>query len=88
MDIWGGAQMDPYGIPNTWIAAADRTCYGFSPDAETIDIDLNGNGTIDVATERRSNTAWYTALSTGEFSAAKAAYETRCLVLSYLEEYM
>lgn len=88
MDIWGGAQMNPYGIPDTWIDADNRTCFGYSPDSETIDIDMNGDGSIDKATERRSNTAWYTALNDGEYSAANADYLVRSKILSYLEEYM
>jgi ABC-type transport system substrate-binding protein len=31
MDIWGGAQMNPYGIPDTWIKADNRTCYRLQP---------------------------------------------------------
>ncbi|MCH4229026.1 MAG: hypothetical protein LKF75_04990, partial [Bacilli bacterium] len=89
MDIWGGAQMNPYGIPDTWIAADNRTCYGYSPDSETIEIDVNGDGTINKDTEIKSNTDWYNALNNGEYSAAKESdYKVRCLILSYLEEYM
>jgi ABC-type oligopeptide transport system substrate-binding subunit len=89
MDIWGGSQMNPYGIPDTWIDADNRTCYGYDPDGETIDIDLNGDGSIDKNTERKSNSAWYTALNDGEYSAANAdSYLTRTLILSWLEEYM
>ena len=54
MDIWGGAQMNPYGIPDTWISADNRTCFGYNPDAETIEIDVNGDGTIQ-DTEKHTN---------------------------------
>jgi ABC-type oligopeptide transport system substrate-binding subunit len=88
MDIWGGAQMNPYGIPDTWINAENRTCYGYNPDNETIDIDLNGDGSIDKTTERMSHSEWYTALNDGEYSAANADYLVRSNILSWLEEDM
>lgn len=88
MDIWGGNQMNPYSIPDTWLNAENRTCYGFNPDAETIDIDLNNDGTIDKATERKSNNQWYVALNNGEYSSAKAATDVRVRILSELEKYM
>jgi len=88
MDIWGGAQMNPYGIPDTWINADNRTCYGFSPDSETIEIDLNADGAIDKNTEVHTNTEWYNLLNNTDYSAAKADYKVRSLILSYLEEYM
>lgn len=88
MDIWGGAQMNPYGIPDTWINADNRTCYGFNPDAETIDIDVNGDGTIS-ADEKHTNTEWYNLLNNTTYSAAKEKdYKVRALILSWLEEYM
>jgi len=87
MDIWGGAQMDPYGIPNTWIAASNRTCYGFDPDTEKIAIDLDGDGKIGDG-ENLSNTEWYNQLNKGKYAAGIADVETRELILSYLEEYM
>ena len=88
MDIWGGNQMNPYSIPDTWLNAENRTCYGFNPDAETIDIDLNNDGTIDKATERKSNNQWYVALNNGEYSSAKAVTDVRVRILSELEKYM
>lgn len=89
MDIWGGAEMNPYGIPDTWIDAENRTCYGFNPDSETIDIDLNDDGTIDKKTERRSNSEWYAALTSGEYSSANApSVDIRVRILAALEQYM
>lgn len=88
MDIWGGAEMNPYGIPDTWINQANRTCYGYNPDSETIEIDLNGDGKIDKATEIKSNTAWYNELNSGAYSAANAPTETRVKILAALEWYM
>ncbi len=88
MDIWGGAQMNPYGIPDTWLNADNRTCYGFNPDAETIDIDLNNDGVIDQKTERLSNTQWYYELNSGKYSSANADVDTRVRILAALEEYM
>lgn len=94
MDIWGGDQMNPYGIPDTWISAKNRTCYGFNPDNETIWIDLDGDGKgsekadADFQKEVRTNTEWYNALNSGEYSSANAEYTVRTKILSYLEEYM
>ena len=88
MDIWGGNQMNPYSIPDTWINAENRTCYGYNPDSETIDIDLDNNGTIETATERKTNTAWYYELNNGEYSSAKAETDVRVKILSELEKYM
>jgi ABC-type transport system substrate-binding protein len=88
MDIWGGAQMNPYGIPDSWISADNRTCFGYNPDAETIDIDVNGDGTIQDA-EKHTNTEWYDLLNNTTYSAAKEKdYKVRTLILSWLEEYM
>mgnify|MGYP000932875186 CR=1 FL=1 len=82
MDNWGGSQMDPYGIPDTWIDSENRTCYGFNPDSETITITIDG---VEIT---KTNTDWYNELTSGDYSASEVDYETRCLVLSYLEEYM
>ena len=87
MDIWGGSEMDPYGIPDTWIDADNRTCYGYNPDGESISIDLNDDGTIS-KDETLSNTQWYNELTGGIYSAASASVDTRVRILSELEEYM
>lgn len=88
MDIWGGAEMNPYGIPDTWINKENRTCYGYNPDSETIEIDINGDGTIDKKTEVLSNTDWYNELNSGKYSAANAKTEIRVKILAALEHYM
>ncbi len=73
---WGGAAINPYGLMQVYCDNSfTQTCeYGFKgKQAETkLDIDLNGDGIIDPATETRSFAKWYDDMNNGdEFSEAK-----------------
>lgn len=74
--IWGGAAVNPYGLMEVYCSTSfTQTCeYGFKGHQGEVklDIDLDGNGTIDPATETRSFDAWYQAMNNGdEFNEAR-----------------
>ncbi len=72
---WGGAAINPYGLMQVYCDNSfTQTCeYGFKgKQSETkLDIDLNGDGTIDPTTETRSFNKWYDDMNNSdEFSEA------------------
>lgn len=74
--IWGGAAIDPYGLMQVYLDSTfTKNCeYGFkgNQDKEYLNIDLDGDGKINEATERKTYDAWYhemnDTLLEGEFS--------------------
>lgn len=82
MDIWGGAQMDPYSMPNTWIYTEYKAAYGFNPSTESFTLNIDGE---DIT---MTNTEWYYALNNGDYSSANASVETRVQILAGLESYI
>lgn len=82
MDIWGGSEMNPYEIPETWISDDYRSAYGFDPYTEKFTLNINGE---DVT---MTNYEWYQALNKGAYSSANASVEVRVQVLAGLEAYV
>lgn len=65
--IWGGAAINPYGLMEVYCDPEfESTCeYGFrgKQDSVMLEIDVNGDNSIDKATEVKSFAAWYTEIT-------------------------
>lgn len=63
--IWGGAQIDPFGLMEVYCSSDFASCceYGFKgqQNKTSLSIDYNGNGVIDDG-ETQSFEAWYTQM--------------------------
>ncbi len=87
MVTWGGAEFDPYSIPQVYIDANYKDEPGLDNSTE-LAIDVEGKG---VATDKvtMSLKDWDLALRTGKYSAGQGAtYSERLNILSALESYL
>jgi hypothetical protein len=69
---WGGAAINPYGLMQVYLEADfESTCeYGFKghQDEVNLEIDVNGDGQIDPATENKTFDAWYKEMDSATYN--------------------
>ncbi|MBP5091293.1 MAG: hypothetical protein J6328_01870, partial [Bacilli bacterium] len=69
---WGGAAINPYGLMQVYLEASfESTCeYGFKGQQDNVmlPIDVNGDGTIDQASEVKSFDGWYKEMDSATYN--------------------
>lgn len=79
MNAWNGSASDPYGLMEYFVTddASPQPYFGFDPETETLDIDINGT------TETHTYYDWYELLCKGEYALIDS--DSRNEILSSME---
>jgi len=82
MSTWGGAEFDPYSIPEVYISED----YKYEPGiVSSTSLTLKPDGKTEVTHTLKE---WYVALQSGDYSEANATTDVRVTVLAGLENWL